>query len=243
MQSVCMVAAPNLEKGADAVTTTPRDPFPTTAELLRGLSEEYAAFADLIAPLDRAAWTAPTRCTGWEVRDVAGHVTLGAAESLDGTIGARTPDEQAALLRDRTAAEVADLLRRSAGGLIALLERFDEAAWAAPAPTPGRTVHNGVLTLWYDAFVHADDIRTALGLPARHEPAAVAACVAWLCAELSRLGRGPLTLRLDGLPPRSIGSGGPVVTGDPMRFVLAASGRLDPAVLGLDRRVNVHLLP
>ncbi|WP_119731155.1 maleylpyruvate isomerase family mycothiol-dependent enzyme [Thermomonospora amylolytica] len=225
------------------MTATRQDPTPTTTELLRGLDEEYAAFADLIAPLDDAAWTAPTRCTGWQVRDVAGHVVLDVVESLDGTIGAHTPDEQAARLRDRSPAEVADLLRRSAPGLTALLEKFDETAWAAPAPVAGRTVYNGVLTLWYDTFVHADDIRAALGLPGRHEPAAVAACVAWLRAELGRLERGPLTLELDGLPRQSVGTGGPTVTGDPMRFVLAASGRLDPAALGLDEKVNVHLLP
>jgi hypothetical protein len=47
-------------------------------------------------------------------------------------------------------------------------------------------------------------------------------------------------LALDGLPPHAIGTGGPVISGDPMRFVLAASGRCDPAELGLDENVNVH---
>jgi hypothetical protein len=104
---------------------------------------------------------------------------------------------------------------------------------------PGRTIGNGVLTLWYDAFVHGDDIRTALGRPGERGPG-LAASVRWLRDELARSGWGPVALSLDGLPPLAIGNGGPEVTGDPMRFVLAASGRSDPAEFGLDPGVNVY---
>lgn len=210
--------------------------------LVHGLDEEYTAFAALVEPLDEPAWTTPTRCTGWEVRDVTGHVVLDVVESLDGTVGTRTPDEQAKALRDHSPAEVAALLRESAPKLRALLQGLGENAWAAPSPVAGRTIYNGVLTLWYDTFVHANDIRAALGRPEWRGPG-LAAGVTWLRDELERLGRGPLTLELDGLPRRSVGAGGPTVTGDPMRFVLAASGRADPAALGLDESVNVHLLP
>ncbi|ACY97353.1 MULTISPECIES: maleylpyruvate isomerase family mycothiol-dependent enzyme [Thermomonospora] len=215
---------------------------PTPADLVQGLAEEYAAFADLIEPLSEAEWSAPTRCTGWEVRDVAGHVTLGAVESLDGTIGERSPDEQAKALRGSSPAEVAGLLRGAAPRLIRFLSGLDEQAWRSPSPVPGRTIFNGVLTLWYDAFVHTDDVLVALGRP-RRRGAGLAAAVAWLRQELHRLGRGPLRLELDGLPSQQIGTGGPVIAADPMDFVMAASGRSDPAAIGADRTLNVHLLP
>ncbi|HEX2314019.1 MAG TPA: maleylpyruvate isomerase family mycothiol-dependent enzyme [Thermomonospora sp.] len=214
---------------------------PTREQVVRGLAEEHAAFADLVAALDTDAWRAPTRCRGWAVRDVAAHVTGNAVDSVEGTIGTRSPDEQARAFRDGDPERTAATLRRAAERLHGFLTLLDDAVWDSPSPVPGRTIGNGVLTLWYDAFVHADDIRTALGLPGRTGPG-VAASVSWLAGELARLERGPVTLRLDGLPPREVGTGGPEITGDPMRFVLAASGREDPAALGLDERINVHLL-
>jgi hypothetical protein len=37
-----------------------------------------------------------------------------------------------------------------------------------------------------------------------------------------------------------VGAGGRRITGDPLAFVLAASGRTDPAALGLDPTVNIY---
>lgn len=215
---------------------------PTQAQVLQGLADEHAAFAALVAPLSEEQWRTPTRCEGWQVCDVAAHVAANVVESVDGTIGDRTPDEQARALRGGSPAEIADLAGTAVGRLLGFLGRLDDAAWQSPSPVAGRTIGNGILTLWYDTFVHNDDIRAALGLPREHGPQSLAASVCWLTHELARLERGPLTLDLDGLPPRRIGAGGPTVTGDPMRFVLAASGRTDPAALGLDESVNVHLL-
>jgi uncharacterized protein (TIGR03083 family) len=213
----------------------------TRPPVVRGLATEYVAFADLVAGLSNAQWRTATRCSGWQVRDVAGHVTGNAVDSADGTIGARTPDEQARALRDGTPAEVAAVLRIAAGRLESFLQRLDDATWDAPSPVPGRTIGNGVLTLWYDAYVHADDIRTALGRSGERGPG-LAASVRWLHDELTRLGRGPATLAFEGLASYTIGTGGPVIDGDPMRFVLAASGRYDPAELGLDESINVYSL-
>ncbi|MGW4029547.1 maleylpyruvate isomerase family mycothiol-dependent enzyme [Streptomyces sp. NPDC004838] len=211
----------------------------TKAQVVRGLATEFAAFAELTASLEAADWSTPTRCEGWQIRDVAGHVTANAVDSLDGTIGTRSPDEQARALRDGTPEELAATLRTAAARLRTNLDGLDDDIWTAFNHRYRRTVGNGVLTLWYDAFVHADDIRTALGQPSSLGPG-LAASVHWLGSELQRLDRGPVTLTLDGLEPLEIGTGGPVVTGDPMRFVLAASGRIDPAALGLDAGFNVH---
>ena len=64
--------------------------------------------------------------------------------------------------------------------------------------------------------------------------------VAYLARMLALKGWGPATLALDGLPEHDIGAGGRTVTGDPHQFVLVATGRADPATLGLDASVNVY---
>lgn len=40
----------------------------------------------------------------------------------------------------------------------------------------------------------------------------------------------------------SIGTGGPVLRADPLCFLLAATGRVDPAELGMDESVNIYSL-
>ena len=65
---------------------------PTRPEVLQGVLAEYGAFADLVASLSDADWSTPTRCAGFDVRDVAGHV-IGLAEDVAaGRAGSRTPE-------------------------------------------------------------------------------------------------------------------------------------------------------
>ncbi|MFD8084175.1 maleylpyruvate isomerase family mycothiol-dependent enzyme [Kitasatospora sp. NPDC059722] len=197
------------------------------AQVVAGLDTEFGLFADLLDALKDTDRDAATRCAGWQVRDVAAHVTANALDSADGTIGTRTPDDQARALRDTPPRELAALLREAAARLTASLARLDDRVWQSVNPRFGRTVANGVLTLWYDAFVHADDIRTALGHPRTTDGPGLAASETWLRAELQRLGR-----------PHAATATAPAA--DPMAFVLAASGRLDPALIGLDHDVNVY---
>jgi hypothetical protein len=49
-----------------------------------------------------------------------------------------------------------------------------------------------------------------------------------------------LTLGLDGVDEVVVSGGGDKVTGDPLQFVLAATGRRDPAPLGLSADINVY---
>jgi len=104
---------------------------------------------------------------------------------------------------------------------------------------PDLTLGEGVLTLWYDAYVHADDIRAAVGRPSERGEG-LHASVAYLAAELTRRGWGPATLALDSLPRYDVGAGGRAVTGDPLQFVLAATGRADASTIGLDPTVNIY---
>ncbi|MCO5998538.1 maleylpyruvate isomerase family mycothiol-dependent enzyme [Actinoallomurus rhizosphaericola] len=210
------------------------------AEVVAGLAGEYARFAALIDGLSPEEWRTATRCTGWEVRDVAGHVVGNVVDSVRGVIGSRTPDDQARAFRDAEPADLAARLREAAARLIPFLEALDDAAWERPSPQPHRSLGNGVHTLWYDAFVHGDDIRAALGRPGERGPGLLAS-VRWLRDELERLGRGPVRLVLDGAGEYAVGAGGPVLRGDPLRFVLVATGRADPGEFGTDASINVHL--
>jgi uncharacterized protein (TIGR03083 family) len=211
----------------------------TRPQIVTGLLDEYESFASLTSGLSAADWDAPTRCPGWAVRHVAGHVTGNAVDSARGAIGTRTPDEQARDLHGHDPAGLAALLMAAATRMRAFLRGLDDDRWSSPSPVPGRTIGNGVLTLWYDAFVHGDDIRFALGQPGRGGPG-LAASVLWVRAELERKGWHGARLLLDGLDEITIGPGGPVVRGDPLRFVLAAAGRANPAELGLADSINVY---
>jgi uncharacterized protein (TIGR03083 family) len=212
----------------------------SNSDLANGLLGAYDGFAQMLGHLNRERWTTPTRCDGWEVRDVAGHVVGLAHDAATGVARSRTPDEQAAALRDREPAELADQLRATVASLRALVDALDDAAWNGPSGVPDVTLAKGVHGLWWDTYAHSDDIHAALGFDADRGPG-LAASVAYLAYQLTNRGWGPATLTLDGLPSIDIGAGGSTITGDPYQFMLA-SGRADAATLGLDPNVNVYLV-
>ncbi|MGH8979278.1 MAG: maleylpyruvate isomerase family mycothiol-dependent enzyme [Acidimicrobiia bacterium] len=204
-----------------------------------GTIAEYESFADLLESLSADDWRAPTRCEGFEVRDVAGHVVGLAEDVAKGVPGSRTAEQEAATVREDTPEQAGARLRAAVESLRALLAAIDDAAWEGPSPVPDLSLARGVLTLWYDTFVHGDDIRAAIGRPSARG-AGLGASVAYLAEELERRGWGPAEIAVDGLLPRTIGTGGPTITGDPLAFVLVATGRGDPASLGLDEQVNIY---
>lgn len=208
-------------------------------EIIGGALAEYESFATLLESLAPEEFDAPSRCEGFAVRDVAGHVVGLAIDVARGVPGSRTAEQEAESLRGYDATEVAKLLREALLPIRSLLEALDDDAWEAPSPVAGLTMGRGVLTLWYDTYVHADDVRAAVGRPAERGDG-LRASVEYLAGELASRGWGPAQLALDGLPEHAIGSSGPTVTGDPLQFVLAATGRTDPAPLGLDRSVNIY---
>lgn len=214
-------------------------------EVIAGTNEEYGRFEALIRSLDDQAWQAPTRCEGWTVADVAAHVTGTLAEITDGRlhgIGSpetvqRTVDER----RGRSQHEVADELQHNAKLGQDITAGIDDAVWAGPAGGDLEiTMGEGVEGLWYDAWVHGHDIRTAAGLAEERGPGLRASV--WHAADLlEKQGWGPATLALDGMEEVPIGGGGGRrITGDPVDFVLVATGRKDPATLGLDETANVY---
>jgi uncharacterized protein (TIGR03083 family) len=210
-------------------------------DIARGCLAEYETMAALIESLDDDEFRAPSRCDGWQVSHIAGHVTGLAEDAAAGVPGSRTADEEAASLRGLPPRDVAARLRAATSSIGALLEVIDDEGWSAPLPAlPDMTLGHGVLTLWYDTFVHADDIRAATGRASDREGDGVRASVEYLASQLRTRGWGPAVLALDDLVPLEIGSGGREIEGDPFTFVLVATGRSDPALLGLDETVNIY---
>jgi uncharacterized protein (TIGR03083 family) len=219
--------------------TLPRD------EVVEGFADELERFEALLRSLDDGVWEAPSRCAGWRVADVAAHVTGQLADVNAGRFeGLGTPEvtqREVDERRGRTPQALADELHEVTEAGRRTLAALDDEAWKSPAPAgllP--TLGDGVEALWYDAWLHADDIRAAAGLPPERS-AGLRASVVHIASLLEAGGWGPATLALDGMEAVPVGDGsGRRVTGDPHQFVLVATGRADPATLGLDEAVNVY---
>ena len=214
------------------------------AEVVEGLVGELEAFGELIGPLAAAEWASPTRCEEWTVADVAAHVIGSMADVVSGRleglgspeVTAREVAERQGRSPDELAAELAAVTKLTAE----LGAAFDDAAWAAPAPGGyDGSLGEGVEALWYDTYLHADDIRVALGRPTERGPG-MRPAVHHVAVALEKLGWGPATLSFDGIGTVLVGGGGRTFTGDPLPFVLAATGRGDPTALGLDDSVNIY---
>jgi uncharacterized protein (TIGR03083 family) len=208
-------------------------------DVARGAIEEYESFAALIDSLDATDWDAPTRCAGFLIRDVAGHVVGLAEDVARGVPGSRNAEEEAASVRGDAPNQVAARLRAAIASIQPLLDALDDDMWNGPSGVPDLTFGRGVLTLWYDAFVHADDIRAALGCSGERG-SGLAASIEYLAGELATKGWGPATLALEGVPRFDVGDGGREVTGDAMQFVLVATGRAEPETIGLEPGVSIY---
>jgi uncharacterized protein (TIGR03083 family) len=204
-----------------------------------GALAEYDAFAELIEGLTEEEWNAAARCTGWQARDVAGHVVGLAEDTAAGVPGSRNADEEAASVRHESPAGAAARLRTAVASLRALLDVIDDDAWNGPSGVPDLTLGEGVLTLWFDTYIHADDIRAAI----RRESVrgdGLDAAIAYLAMQLTAKGWGPATLALDDASRHNISGGGPEITGDAVQFALVATGRADASTLGLDPDVSIY---
>jgi uncharacterized protein (TIGR03083 family) len=214
-------------------------------EVLAGLQDELAAFEELVRSLDADQWRRPTRCTGWTTGDVAAHVagTMAdvAALRLEGLGTPEVTEREVAERRGRAPAEIADELAQVAKLTADLAAGFDDTAWDAPAPGGlAMTLGEGVEALWYDAYLHGLDIRDAIGSPPVRG-AGLRASVSHVTDVLTRQGWGPATVALDGMEEVGVSGGGARrIGGDPLHFVLTATGRADPTELGLDETVNIY---
>jgi uncharacterized protein (TIGR03083 family) len=212
-------------------------------EVVPGLIGELSQFEALVRSIDATEWQTPSRCSGWTVGDVAGHVIGQLADVASGRFdGLGTPEVTARQVderRGRTPAELADELSEVAKVADAILGTFDDAAWSGPSPTGGSTLGDGVEALWFDAALHADDMRAAIGRPS-DMGSAFRPSVSHLAQILSDQDYRPATLALDGLDEFPVSGGGPAITGAPTEFILIATGRTAPDALGLDEAINIY---
>ncbi len=212
--------------------------------VVQGMLEEYAAFALLVRSLSAGQWESPSRCERWTVADVAGHVVGQLSDvsqlRLEGLGTAEVTDRQVQERRGRTPGALADELDAAVGVASGLAAAFDDGAWSAPGP-PGTqgTLGQGLETLWFDTFLHNNDIRAAIDEPAVAGDGALAS-VSHIAQVLTDQQWGPATLRLDGLAEFPVSGGGPVVAADPMTFILVSTGRASPDLIGLDDTVNIY---
>jgi uncharacterized protein (TIGR03083 family) len=194
-----------------------------------GLLDELDRFEALVRPLSTAQWNTPSRCDGRTVGDVARHVVGSmsdvAAGRLEGLgspeVTKREVDERAGRSAGQLADECAEA-RKAAAGMLPL---FDDAAWAAPGPGGfDGTLGDGVEALWFDTWMHAQDIGAALSVPAVMNDGLRAAVshVGW---DLARHGWN-----------------GTFPTGDNAAygFILVATGRADGSSLGADAPPNIY---
>lgn len=213
-------------------------------QVTKGLVNELTAFGEFVGSLSKEELATPSRCAGWTVGDIAGHVIGTMTDIVNGRLeGLGTPEVTAREVEERrghTGAQLAEELEQSTKVASDLLAGFDDASWVAPSPGGYEgTLGDGIEALWYDAFVHGEDIRAALGRPATRTEGLKAA-VSHVAFELGKRNWGPATLSLTGLPEFTVGSGGRRIEGDPYEFVMAATGRGEPAPLGLDATVNIY---
>jgi uncharacterized protein (TIGR03083 family) len=220
-------------------------------EVTTGLLEELARFKALVSSLSEAEWLAPSRCAGWTVGDVAAHVAGGMADvaafRLEGLGTPEVTARQVAERRGRTPGELADELGATIKATADLLTAFSDEAWAMQAPGGfDFTLGEGVEALWHDAWLHGDDILAAVGRPSDRGDG-MKASISHIADVLTREGWGPAVLALDGLPEFTVqggaGNGSSNVsrfTGDPLAFVMAATGRAEPATAGLDPAANIY---
>lgn len=216
------------------------------ADVEAGLIDELARFEAQVRALDAAEGRAPTRCAGWTAADVAAHVigTLAdiAGGRLEGLGTQAVTARQVAERRDRTPAELADELAEIRPTLKELAGSFSDEAWAGPAPAGiTGTLGAGVEALWYDAYLHGEDIRDALGQPPEQGPGLMAA-VSHVVDVLTTQGWGPARVDLGPMGTHAVGTGSPSreLAADAYEFVLVGTGRQDPTTLGLDETVNIY---
>lgn len=231
------------------------------ADWVRAADEEYRRLLALLGELDAEAWSAPTDCTGWDVRAVVAHLAGAAqwpasvresvrqqrhgrrllpdAETVDGMNELQVRERA-----DRTPAQLLEELAEAAPRAVRARSRLPRPIRALPVPfgPPLGTKPLGYLSdriLTRDAWLHRIDICRAVGrspvLTADHDGRIVADVV----VEWAELHGQPVELVLTGPAGGrwQRGAGGEWLELDAVEFCRILSGRDAGAGL-LATRVN-----
>ena len=199
-------------------------------DITDGLVSELGRFEQLVRSLSQAELDTPSRCEGWTAGDVARHAIGGIADvtagRLDGLgspeVTAREVSERAGRSAGELADECAEVTKAAAG----LLGIFDDTAWDRPAGGGyDGSVGRGVEALWYDTWLHGDDIRNAIGRPSEIGDG-MRAALSHVDFELDKRG-------WHGTVP---------APDDPnaLSFILAATGRAGSASLGANAPIDIY---
>lgn len=194
-----------------------------TEAVFAAATRHRLAFADLVAALDAAQLAAPSLCTGWDVRTVAGHLASAADAPSTASLLVALVRARGSLDRmvDRASREAA---ARPVPEIVAALRATAGNRLAPPVVGP-----RGPMT---DVLVHTADVAVPLGLPHDPDPADVR-----LGLEFVTGGRAPGFVargRLDGLRLVADDAGfargdGAELAGRAIDVLVAACGR--PAAL------------
>jgi len=209
-----------------------------------GMIAEYQSFAGLLRSLSDKQWGTPTRCARWLVADVAAHVVGQLTDvtnfRLEGLGTVEVTKRQVDERRGKSPGVLADELEGAVETAGALVAAFDDDAWNAEGPQGnGSTLGFGLEALWFDTFLHADDIRAALNQPTVAGDG-VLPSVSHIAQVLTDQGWRPATLKLNGVDEIQVSGGGDLITGEPLIFILVSTGRAPASTLGLDDTVNIY---
>lgn len=150
-------------------------------ELVDHMEQVWHSIATLCSGFTEAQWKTPTDCPGWSVQDQIAHL-VGAEV---GILGRPTPDHAPAETghvknevglrnevvvdwrRSSPGVQVLEEFKQVTGERLALLTAMNEADFQVETQTPigPGTVAEFLRIRIFDAWVHEQDIRRAVGLP------------------------------------------------------------------------------
>ena len=150
--------------------------------VLTALGEQHAALDSVLAALDDAAWSSPTRCEGWTVADVVLHLSQtdqlalasaegrfdeGLADLAGGLEGSGNVDDGAAAMVARERGlpnpELYARWREGAARLrdvLAASDRHRRVDWVAGQ----LSIHTLVATRLAECWIHTGDVAEAVGI-------------------------------------------------------------------------------
>ncbi len=179
-------------------------------------AERRALIADLEG-VDAAAWTAPSACAGWSVRDVVAHLVDNARTTRRGFVV-----EMVRARLDLDRANASGVLREGGRTPQQMLARLREVA--ARTSTPPVALGSRLA----EEVVHGEDVRRPLGITRRYPVEAVTRALEVQAATPGSFGGAKEMLTRVRLvaddAPAALGAG-PVVTGPLLALLLLASGR------------------
>jgi uncharacterized protein (TIGR03083 family) len=169
-------------------------------EVLALVRAHRTRMLDTFRSLSPGDWQRETRCTGWDARDLAGHLTGAtrffaatldrgrqgeATRFLEGFDPRESPAELARQMGDRPANQVLEELEAADAGLRRVLDEYEQDprgldAWTVTAEgPPGHYAASQSLQhMFFDSWLHERDLTVGLHVgaaPDPHEAAAVAA--------------------------------------------------------------------